>query len=186
MVKVWLEGGSFIRPMFLDFRSDTYKDKLYTMDDQFMLGSNIMVSPVIYPGDRKKKTYFPDELFYNLYNGKIMNPNGEGYIQVDAPLESLPIYIRAGFITPVQDTVGITMVNQLRNKPFEVIIALDSNFRAAGRIFFDDGFSDRTIVDKEYYRMDIIANMKEGTKTMEIIFKYFDYNFDKSIYFLYR
>lgn len=182
MVKIWLEGGSFIRPMFIDFRSDNLKDQLYNMDDQFMLGSNFMVSPVIYPGDRKKKTYFPDELFYNFYNGKVMNPNGEGFIQIDAPLDSLPIFLRAGFITPVQDSLGITMINQLRKRPFEVIVALDSNFRAAGRIFFDDGYSDKTIVSKEYYRMDITANLAvNSTKTLELTFKYFDYNFEKSI-----
>jgi alpha-glucosidase (family GH31 glycosyl hydrolase) len=182
MVKAWLEGGSFIRPMFLDFRSDIYQDKLYTMDDQFMLGSNIMVSPVIFPGDRKKKTYFPDELFYNLYNGKVMNPNGEGYVQVEAPLDTLPIFLRAGFITPVQDTGGIIMVNELRKRPFEVIVALDSNYRAAGRIFLDDGYSDKTVVSKEYYRMDITANQGVTSNIIELIFKYFDYNFDKSIY----
>ena len=180
MVKNYLEGGAFLQPMFIDIKSSQYQDILNTMENQFMLGSNIMVSPVITPGERKKKTYFPDELFYNLQNGKLMNPNGEGFIQVDAQLDYIPIFCRAGFVTPIQDPIGITKVSELKNRPFEVILALDGNLRAAGRIFFDDGYSDRMFTKREYYRMDIIANQIANNK-IEVIFKYFDYNFKKGI-----
>src|SRR3569833_4675661 len=99
--------------MFMDFKSDKEKDNLHKMDNQFMLGSHIMVSPVLITGERKKKTYFPDELFYNFYDGKLMNPEGEKNVLVDASLQTLPLFFRAGFITPVQDATGVTKISEM-------------------------------------------------------------------------
>jgi hypothetical protein len=167
--------------MFMDFRAGSYHlEQLFNIDTQFMLGTHIMVSPVITPGERKKKTYFPDEQFFNFYTGEAMNPEGEIIINVEAGLGVLPLFVRAGFITPVQDADNsIVKVSDMRKKPIELIVALDANNRAAGRIFFDDGETNKTLKHKEYYRMDVVAG-QPGEHTIEISFKYFDMHFAKS------
>jgi alpha-glucosidase (family GH31 glycosyl hydrolase) len=166
--------------MFMDFRGDKFNiEQLHNLDTQFMLGSNIMASPVVTPGERKKKTYFPDELFYNFYTGEAMNPAGEITLNVEASLNTLPLFLRAGFITPIQDADNsITKVSQMRKKPLEIIIALDANNQAAGRLFFDDGESDLTLTKHEYYRMDIIAS-QTSENFYEITFKYFNLGYIK-------
>ncbi len=128
--------------MFLDFKSDTMKDVLFELDSQIMLGSHLMASPVIISGDRKKKTFFPNDWFYDFYDGTLMNSGGEGFLYLDAPLDRLPLFARAGFITPVQiPPEKLLNLNQMRVLPLELIIPLDSNYRAAGKIYFDDGNS---------------------------------------------
>jgi alpha-glucosidase (family GH31 glycosyl hydrolase) len=126
--------------MFLDFKSENFKDDLHELDSQFMLGSHLLVSPVLTFNQRKKKTYFPDEIFFDFYTGLHINQNGEQYITVDAPLDKLALFVRAGFVTPIQTPPQIfNDLSQMRIQPVEVIIALDSNMRAAGRIYIDDG-----------------------------------------------
>jgi alpha-glucosidase len=128
--------------MFVDFKSENLKNDLHELDSQVMLGSHIMMSPVISYNQRKKKTYFPDDKFYDFYTGLPINPNGEQYITVDAPLDRLPLFARAGFVTPLQTPPdNLTDLNQMRTQTIELLIALDSNYRAAGRIYIDDGKS---------------------------------------------
>jgi alpha-glucosidase (family GH31 glycosyl hydrolase) len=169
----------------MDFKADkNHIEQLLTLDHQFMLGSNIMVNPVVVKGERRKKTYFPDELFYNFYTGEVMNPIGETSIDVDAGLNILPMFLRAGFITPIQDADNIIkQIVTMRNKPIELIIALDSNNKAADLIFFDDGVSDRTITHKEYYRLDIISS-QTNEHFYEVTFRYFDLHYIKGIVIL--
>jgi alpha-glucosidase len=128
--------------MFLDFKSENMKNDLHELDSQVMLGSHILMSPVMTFNQRKKKTYFPEEKFYDFYTGLYVNPNGEQYISVDAPLDRLPLFARAGFVTPIQ-TVPDNLVdlNQMRTQPVEIVIALDINNRAGGKIYIDDGKS---------------------------------------------
>jgi alpha-glucosidase len=126
--------------MFLDFKSENMKNDLHELDTQVMLGSHLLMSPVMTFNQRKKKTYFPDEIFYDFYTGLYINQNGEQYVTVDAPLDKLPLFVRAGFVTPIQTPPqNFSDLNQMRREPIEVIIALDSNIRAGGRIYIDDG-----------------------------------------------
>jgi len=125
----------------MDFKSDRFKEQLFDLDSQFMLGSNLMGSPVVNPGERMKRTYFPEERFYDLYDGTLMNPKGEGFISVEANLDKLLLFARGGFITPMQKIdKNCASVECMRNKPIELLIALDQNLRAIGRVLFDDGF----------------------------------------------
>lgn len=134
----------------MDFKSEKYKENLFELDSQFMLGSNLMGSPVLNPGERMKRTYFPDEKFYDFFDGTLMNPKGEGFVSVEAKLNKLLLFARGGFITPLQQVdKDSSSVEYMRTKPIELLIALDQNLRAIGRVFFDDGFCNLFIVLKK-------------------------------------
>lgn len=114
---------------------------LFENENQFLLGSALMVSPVIKGGARKKTTFFPDEKYYNLFNGKIMNQNGESVLNVEAELSDLPIFIHSGYIVPLQSPQKSYVISEMRKKPIEIVIALDDAYRATGSIYLDDGES---------------------------------------------
>lgn len=147
------EGGGFILPLLAyctDTKSEMNKRNLFEMESQFMLGSNMMVSPIIEPNARKKLTYFPDEVYYDFYTGIEANPEGETNKDVNAPLDTIPIFSRGGFITPIQTPTSIYQkVEELRALPIQLIVALDKNKQAQGKIFIDDGIS------KHLYLIDL-------------------------------
>lgn len=143
------EGGGFILPIFAyctDTKSEIYKKNLFEMESQFMLGSNLMVSPIVEPNARKKLTYFPDEVFYDFYTGIEANPEGEISKDVNAPLDMIPIFARGGFITPIQTPLSIyQIVEELKLLPIQLIVALDRNNQSQGKIFIDDGISKQKL-----------------------------------------
>lgn len=111
------------------------------LHSQYMLGSNLMASPVIKSGERQKRTYFPGDSFYDFFDGSVVNTK-EDWKNIEVPLDKIPIFLRAGFIiqyqTPTKQTKNLSDMKFL---PLEVVIGLDLNFRAYGRIYLDDGTS---------------------------------------------
>jgi len=140
MIKNALGGGSFIRPMFVDFQS-TDDVNMLKLTSQFMMGTNMMAAPVIAFLDRTKKILFPKDIFYHFDNGRLMNPNGEGYITVDAELDSIPLFLRGGSIVQTQTVPNkIKDISEMRKQPFKLRIGLDKNLWSYGRILIEDGY----------------------------------------------
>jgi len=126
--------------MFFDFKpSNEFKNEVLNLFSQHMLGSNLMVSPVIKSGERQKRTYFPSDRFYDFFEGNVVN-SGEEWKNIDAPLDKVLIFLRAGFIVHYQTpTKSITTFKEMRSLPLEIVVGLDINNRAYGRMYIDDG-----------------------------------------------
>ena len=121
-----------------------------------MLGSNLMASPVIKSGERQKRTYFPEEIFFDFFEGNVVNTKEE-WKNIDAPLDKIPIFLRAGFIVLYQTpSKEVSNLNEMRKLPLEVVIGLDINFRANGKIYLDDGIS-KTLYE---LKLEIILKLK--------------------------
>jgi alpha-glucosidase len=147
MVKHALGGGSFIRPLFVDFQSFVNINEVMKSTAQFMMGTNMMAAPVIKSGDIVKQVFFPKDIFYDFMTGRLMNPKGEGFQKVDAALNYIPLFLRAGSIVQVQSVPDkVNDVVEMRKQPFHLKIGLDVNLRSYGRILIEDGYSKRLIL----------------------------------------
>jgi alpha-glucosidase len=87
------------------------------LNDEFMLGQNLLIAPVVEQGQTKRMVYLPAGTWYNYWTGeKYEYENGDGagdgagrYIIVNAPLDTCPIFVRGGTILPkypLQQYVG--------------------------------------------------------------------------------
>ena len=98
-----------MRALAFDFRDDV---DCYNIDDQFMLGPAIMVCPVTEPmwfgpgsqpivGDRaSRRVYLPSGTdWYDFWTGT--RHRGGQTIDADAPLDLIPLFVRAGSILPL-------------------------------------------------------------------------------------
>ena len=133
-----------------------------------MIGTNLMASPITKPNERKKSTYFPNELFYDFYTGELINPEGEILKEVDAPLDKMPLFARGGFITPIQQSnLDYNNLQEMRYQPIQLLIALDRDYQAQGKLMIDDGISN----NKKYYLMDFVAIHIEENREINILFK---------------
>lgn len=170
-IKNSIEGGGFILPLFsycTDYKKEENKDKLFTLETQFMIGTNLMASPISKPNERTKQTYFPNEIFYDFYTGELINPEGEALKDIEAPLDKLPLFARGGFITPVQKSnLGYKNLISMRAQPIQLIVALDRDRQAQGQIMIDDGENG----DKKYYRMEFVALFEEEKKEIDLLFR---------------
>jgi len=89
-----------LRPMFLDHEQD---ERTFDETDDFMLGRDLLVASVVEPGARRRKAYLPDNQcgWYDWYSGQWFA--GGQDIVLDAPLERLPLMVRAGAAIPLSD-----------------------------------------------------------------------------------
>ena len=83
----------YLRPTFLDHEHDP---RTYADTDDHMIGRDILVCPVTAEGVRERDVYLPDNHsgWYDYYSGQYHS--GDQTLHVAAPLEHLPLYIRAG------------------------------------------------------------------------------------------
>ncbi len=105
-------GAPVLRPLLYHYFGDP---KTYELYDQVLLGSSLMAAPVYRPGVEKRLVYLPAGTWYDWWTGKAYT--GSTYILADAPIDKMPMYIRAGSIIPlgpVMQYVGESPLNQLR------------------------------------------------------------------------
>jgi alpha-D-xyloside xylohydrolase len=91
------DGSTMMRPLVMDFRSDV---KARIVTDQYMFGPAFLVNPVIEYKVRSRTVYLPaGSAWYDFWTGKRLA--GATTVTADAPLETMPLFIRAGSIVPV-------------------------------------------------------------------------------------
>ncbi len=91
--KVTSEGATIMRPLVMDFRTDV---RAQNTGDEFLFGPSLLVSPVTEPGATVRHMYLPAAGWYNFWNGALVK--GGQAIDTPAPLERLPLFVRAGAI----------------------------------------------------------------------------------------
>ena len=81
-----------MRPLFVDFPRDP---ECESIEDQFMYGPDILVAPVLHRGARERAVYLPDGTdWIDAQSGK--RHGGGKRLTVPAPLEAIPVFLRAG------------------------------------------------------------------------------------------
>lgn len=91
-------GAPIVRPLVYEYPADKH---VRNNSDEYMLGSFVLVAPVIAPGKEAREVYLPDGDWYDYYTGE--KYSGGRYILADAPLDKVPVFIKAGAIIPVAD-----------------------------------------------------------------------------------
>ncbi len=66
---------------------------------QFLWGDDLLVAPVTREGATTWAVYLPAGVWYDFWTGA--RHAGPGGITVEAPLERLPLFVRAGAIIPM-------------------------------------------------------------------------------------
>ncbi len=85
------------RPLVMDWRTD---GRVRDIGDQFMFGPALLVNPVLQPDATHRALYLPDApAWYDFWTGA--STNGSREIDADAPLDRIPLYVRAGSILPL-------------------------------------------------------------------------------------
>jgi len=82
------DGSPIIRPMWYAEPEDP---RAFTIGDQFMLGDDILVAPVVTLGQYERMVYFPSGKWEDQHGQQLQGP---GEFKVKAPLEELPYFKR--------------------------------------------------------------------------------------------
>jgi alpha-D-xyloside xylohydrolase len=85
-----------MRGLVMDFRSDA---RTASIGDQFMFGPAFLVNPVTEPGANTRRAYLPKAKWCDFWTGTSVE--GPRTVDAAAPIEKLPLFVRAGSIVPM-------------------------------------------------------------------------------------
>lgn len=132
MYQQYTTGLPMMRALVLDHQND---ENVYEIGDQYMLGDQLMVAPVTTKGAITRTVYLPEGTWFNYWTGA--QYKGSGYINVVAPLDTIPLFVKAGGIIPMQPEMLYS-----GEKPVDVItLDIFPYGSSAYELYEDDGLS---------------------------------------------
>ena len=101
-------GAPFMRALFMDFSSDP---EVADIRDEYMFGPAFLVAPVLEQGATSRKVYLPAGCdWYDYWTNKRLK--GGQTITASAPIDIIPLFVRAGSIVPLGSAVQSTQESQ--------------------------------------------------------------------------
>ncbi|KAK9750335.1 hypothetical protein RND81_02G188600 [Saponaria officinalis] len=130
-------GAPIARPLFFSFTNYT---ECYGLSTQFLLGSGLMVSPVLEQGATTVKALFPPGSWYNVFDMTQAVVSNEGkYVTLDAPLNVVNVHLYQNNIVPMQQG-GLTS-KEARMTPYHLVVTFPAGCthgEAKGNLFVDN------------------------------------------------
>jgi alpha-D-xyloside xylohydrolase len=97
--KVTNEGYTMMRALPFDFLDDA---NVRNINDQFMFGPALMICPIATSASATSRSvYLPAGTWYDFWTGTTTTGTSGQTITASAPLETMPVYVRAGSIIPM-------------------------------------------------------------------------------------
>ncbi|MFP5039343.1 TIM-barrel domain-containing protein [Parasediminibacterium sp. JCM 36343] len=94
--QVTSHSGSIMRALFMDYAKDK---KVYAIDNEYLYGKSILVTPVTEKGTKKQAVYLPEGTnWVDFWTG--VSVHGGQTIEKPTPMNILPLYVKAGSIIP--------------------------------------------------------------------------------------
>ncbi|MBC7560468.1 MAG: alpha-glucosidase [Dermatophilaceae bacterium] len=89
-------GAPVQRPLVFDHQYDpTVRD----LDDEFLLGPDLLVAPVFEPGCTARQVYLPAGTWYDWHSGEVVE--GGTFRVAPTPMATIPIFARGGSVIPM-------------------------------------------------------------------------------------
>lgn len=132
-----VDGYAVARAPFYDFPDD---EDVWEVDWEFLLGPALMIVPVMDPGVYTVNAYVPDDRFYDYYTGvQLARANQGRNVSHPAPLDTIPVFTRGGFVIPLQAPGNTTKFSRSNDMSLLISMPEDLDDIAYGDLFWDDG-----------------------------------------------
>ncbi|EMC98792.1 glycoside hydrolase family 31 protein [Baudoinia panamericana UAMH 10762] len=133
-------GSTVMRALTWEFPNDP---TLAAIDNQFLLGPSLLITPVLGQGMTTAHGVFPGvaqgEVWYDWYTQQAVNASAGENVTIPAPLGHIPVFVRGGYILPQQEALYTT--SECRNSSWSLLCALSAEGTATGSLYVDDGES---------------------------------------------
>lgn len=148
-------GMPVMRMLWMEFPKT---EDVFAMDDQFLVGSSLMVKPVTEADVTSVEVVFPaDDLWYDVetmdLSSSELRPGKVVKKVVPADINTIPVYQRGGSIIPRKLRLRRSAM-MMKSDPYTLFVALDENEHANGLLHMDDeesfGYQRGESVDAQF------------------------------------
>jgi alpha-glucosidase (family GH31 glycosyl hydrolase) len=134
-------GEPMLRALLLDHPNDP---KCWRIADQYRLGRDLLVAPVVEEGATTRRLYLPHGQWYDLWSG--VTQEGGCWMEVTVPLDQIPVFVRAGAILPLQLGPGQRLGDDVGNDTVPAHLTL--------RVYPAGTSSAEIMLDVQAYRLE--------------------------------
>lgn len=162
-------GLPVMRPLGLHFEND---DSALRCNSEFLIGKTLLAAPILEQGAFERSVYLPEGTWYDFETGKKFK--GKKSIIAKAPLDTCPMYAKAGAVLP-----NYPEMNYIGEKPLDTLIL--KIFPGDGVYFhYEDNGEDFAYRNGGYnlYRFEI---SKDGVFKGELIHEGYDKKYSSFI-----
>lgn len=97
------KGTPVMRPLFYDFPDD---ESSWEVSDQFMLGPDLLVAPVLHRGERERQAYLPKGSTWRQVRTDAILHGGQTVL-CEAPLDDIPLFLRDEAELPLRESAAV-------------------------------------------------------------------------------
>jgi alpha-D-xyloside xylohydrolase len=137
------------RALVIDFQDDP---NVWNLGDQYLFGDFLLVAPITTPNGRRE-LYLPRGVWRDWWTGERLE--GSHWIQVQASLEKLPLYLREGSMIPMGPEMS-----HVGEFPIEEIALRVAPFEGDGESFFT--------VPVDHERVELHYRARGGRHSIEM------------------
>ncbi|MDO4623686.1 MAG: glycoside hydrolase family 31 protein, partial [Eubacteriales bacterium] len=160
---------TIMRSLLFDFAAD---EKAKDIDTEFMFGRNLLICPVLEPmyyennsrpieREKEKQVYLPAGTdWYDFRNDRYYEGGQE--VRVEAPLDSMPVFVKAGSILPMEESLSYAQEHSDRPMEIHVYRGADAEFT-----LYEDNGEDYSYENGAFATTRLIWKEAEGKLTIE-------------------
>ena len=152
-------GAPVQRPLIFDYQDDL---AARTVDDQFLLGRDLLVAPVYREGQTARPVYLPAGTWYDQDD---VCHEGPAWITADAPLSTIPCYARGGSIIPMWPAAPVSTMGHHPDS-VELHVFLPTKEGEVCSILHEDDGETFAFRDGENYRTEFVLRLDGDTITL--------------------
>jgi len=127
-------GLPIMRPLFLEFPGDPQAHAAAN-STTYLWGKHLLVAPVTRANQRTRQVYLPEGEWYDFWENRCYD--GGQTICVKAPLQRLPLFVRAGAVLPMREVQQFTGEKPLKTLELHIFPGTEGE----SRLYEDDGES---------------------------------------------
>lgn len=147
-------GQPVMRPLWVEYPQDP---ATFALDDEFLIGRDLLVHPVTEEGARGVTAYLPgkEEVWFDV--NTFQKHNGAQNLYIPVTMSSIPVFQRGGSIIPRKLRVRRSS-SCMEHDPYTFYVALNPQRTAEGELYIDDGHTFNYEKQEFIHRRLMFAN----------------------------
>jgi alpha-glucosidase len=130
-------GAPPMRPLWFEYPDDA---RTYLIEDEYLVGRDLLVAPVVRESAAKRGVYFPaGDDWVDWWTGRTYEGGKDA--EVEAPPDRLPLFVRAGAVIPTQPVVQHT--GEMPKAPLTLLVAPGADGTSSFYEDAGDGYGER-------------------------------------------
>merc|ERR1712226_716885 len=165
-----MTGMPVMRTMWMQYPK---AEELFSVDNQYLIGADLLVRPVTSAGVQESEVLFPTKhSWYDVYTNRVISVGNGAEADVKAmavpsDISKIPVFQRGGSILARKLRLRRSSF-MMKKDPYTLYIAMNAKMDAAGKIYMDDEETFGHVKRAEYAVANLSATQTKIKNVVEL------------------